>query len=492
MTDETQTQPQAKVTIKVIPSPKNPSQVADEFLADRGWWTQEPRDDDPEDTRTVLRARVQSQTFYVWDAGSWKPLSRHDLTVAVTEYTRDAFYVDGNGTAHPWNPTTGSLREVVEALMVHPELQLVANVRAPAWISDEDVIYGAHPNSLVAVVNGLVDVSHREGGARVVYEHTPDFWNHSTLAVRFSGNAARPERWLRFLDEVWGGDAESITQLQEAFGYIVSGRTDLQKAFALVGPKRSGKGTIARVLSVLVGRDAYASTSISSLGRNFGLQALLGKSLTVISDARVDSRASVADAVERLLSITGEDYVPVDRKFKDPVTVQLQTRFLVLTNEMPKLTDAAGALSSRFVFIPMTRSFYGKEDPGLTDELTHEAAGILDWALDGLETLEARGYFGTTAAGDEMAREMEMLGSPVKAFVEERCIVGPNESVAAATLYGAWVAWAANNGHREGSSNRFGRDLRTVVPDVDRRKARVSGTSSGTSLVNTYFGVGLR
>ena len=54
----------------------------------------------------------------------------------------------------------------------------------------------------------------------------------------------------------------------------------------MVGPKRSGKGTIARVLRKLIGERNVAGPTLSSLGGPFGLQPLLGKSGAIISDAR--------------------------------------------------------------------------------------------------------------------------------------------------------------------------------------------------------------
>jgi putative DNA primase/helicase len=53
--------------------------------------------------------------------------------------------------------------------------------------------------------------------------------------------------------------------------------------------------------------------------------------------------------VERLLSITGEDTLTIDRKYREPWTGRLPTRFMILTNELPRFSDSSGALASRFV-----------------------------------------------------------------------------------------------------------------------------------------------
>jgi hypothetical protein len=54
----------------------------------------------------------------------------------------------------------------------------------------------------------------------------------------------------------------------------------------VVGPRRSGNGTIGRVLRRLAGSGTWPARTTSSLAWPFGLQPLLGKSLAVVSDAR--------------------------------------------------------------------------------------------------------------------------------------------------------------------------------------------------------------
>jgi putative DNA primase/helicase len=59
----------------------------------------------------------------------------------------------------------------------------------------------------------------------------------------------------------------------------------------LIGPKRSGKGTIARMLAALVGRGHVVGPTLASLGTNFGLSPLLGRPLAVVSDARLSGNS---------------------------------------------------------------------------------------------------------------------------------------------------------------------------------------------------------
>ena len=133
-----------------------------------------------------------------------------------------------------------------------------------------------------------------------------------------------------------GGDAESIALAQEMAGYAVSGDTSLQKILLLVGPTRAGKGVFANVVSALVGRHNVGAPTLAGMTTNFGLQDLIGKTLAVVSDARLGAKSNVAALAERLLSISGEDALTVDRKYRPPWTGPLGVRFLLLTNELPR------------------------------------------------------------------------------------------------------------------------------------------------------------
>jgi putative DNA primase/helicase len=174
------------------------------------------------------------------------------------------------------------------------------------------------------------------------------------------------------------------------FGYVLWGRTDLHKILLLIGPTRVGKGVIARILAALVGRGNDAGPTLAGLATNFGLAPLVGKPLALVSDARLGGR-NVHQVVERLLSISGEDLLTIDRKYREPWTGKLTARFLIISNELPNFGDASGAIARRFLVLTLTRSWLGREDPDLTTALLCELPGILRWSLDGLDVLTPQG-----------------------------------------------------------------------------------------------------
>ena len=151
----------------------------------------------------------------------------------------------------------------------------------------------------------------------------------------------------------------------------------------LVGPKRSGKGTIGRVTRRLLGVRNVCGPTLANIGEQFGLSVLIGKSVAIIADARISGRTDTAVITERLLSISGEDTLSIPRKYLPDWTGKLPTRFMLMTNELPRIEDVSGALASRFLVLMLTRSFFGEEDTGLFERLIPELPGILNWALEG-------------------------------------------------------------------------------------------------------------
>lgn len=371
--------------------------------------------------------------------------------------------------------TTGVTNNTVAALA--SQTLLPGCVEPPAWLGADGVSVDTGPfpaDRAVVAPNGIWHLPSIAEGKPHRVELTPRFWTTNAIDYRIEPEAPPAEKWFAFLDSIFPKDPQSKSLLQEWFGYCLTRETEQQKILLLIGPKRSGKGTIARVLRQLVGPVNCCGPTLGSLGGNFGLQPLLGKTLAVISDARLSKRTDVGVITERLLALSGEDAITVDRKHRESVNGQLPIRFVILTNELPKLSDSSGALASRFLILRFTESFYGREDHGLTRSLLTELPSIFLWALDGWMRLCERGHFCQPDAAKEIAEQLDDLASPVKAFVKDCCITEPAGEVAIASLYQEWREWCERVGRdAKGTEQTFGRDLRAAFPALQVHFTRI-------------------
>src|SRR5204862_5656789 len=98
-------------------------------------------------------------------------------------------------------------------------------------------------------------------------------------------------------------------------------------------------------------------------------------------------------------------------------TGKLPSRFMVISNELPRLGDASATIANRFVALLLSRSWLGHENHRLETELAHELPGILNWALDGLMRLAEQDCFTRPEGTDEAIITLQDLASPVAAPV---------------------------------------------------------------------------
>lgn len=361
----------------------------------------------------------------------------------------------------------------------------------PAWISyDNNSVIRWDPADCLVTKSRIVHVpSLIEGKDVFDYPATPAFFATTAADFNLDRDAPEPVAWLRFLNELWGDDPQSIKALQEWFGLLLMSDTSFQKLLLLVGPPRSGKGTIGRILTALVGKGNVAAPTMNSLTTNFGLSPLVGKSVAIISDARLSGRTDQAIVVERILSITGEDMQTIDRKYRSPITCKLPTRFVVLTNELPRLNDASGAIVSRMILLQTRQSWLGKEDRKLESKLVAELPGIMLWAVAGWQRLRQQERLTQPDDGYESLAELKDLASPVAAFLRDCCDVGPGLTTEKASLFTAWKHWCERNGREKivSSAASFARDLLAANSSIRSRRVGPRGERT-----HVYEGVAVR
>lgn len=330
---------------------------------------------------------------------------------------------------------------------------------APAWTLATMDDPPAH--NLVVVQNGLLDLRDL-----TLYPPTPRFFSTTAINAPWDPSVPPPQAWLDFLASIWGDDREAIRALQQMFGYLLSTDTSQQKLFALIGPPRSGKGTITRVLKALLGDDAVVNPTLQSLERPFGLAPLVGRTVAIIGDARLGGPTDQAQVVERLLSISGEDSLSIDRKNRDPINVRLHCRVLLLSNELPRLYDTSGALASRFVILCLSRSFLGSEDTQLEHKLLAELPGILRWAVQGREDLAEAGRFTVPGSSKEAFEHLREISSPHSIFFEECCEFSLGEKTDVDALYARYRTWCEASGREPENKQLFGRNVHTLFPEI--------------------------
>jgi P4 family phage/plasmid primase-like protien len=375
----------------------------------------------------VYKLRFYQDEFYAWTGARYRPITTADVRAKIYKLFE---------RAEVGVPNRAAVDNVVDALKAMTNVPSI--LQMPGWLMQNPP---AKAVDLVALRNGLLHLPTGE-----LLNHDPRFFSTDAANVDFIADAPAPANWLQFLAQAFPNDPESIEALQQWFGYLLTTDTSQQKALICVGPKRCGKGTIARVLRALLGEHNYAGPSLAQLGKEFGLQGLISKKVAVVSDARVSGQADLQAISENLLRITGEDGISVPRKGIVDWMGTLYTRFVLLTNILPGIIDGGGAVASRFIVIKFTQSFFGKEDPKLTQKLLAELPGILNWALEGLGKLQARGAFIQPESGLAAVEELERKTTPIIGFIRDVLELAPEVEAAKDDVYFCYRLWCDDEG----------------------------------------------
>ena len=174
--------------------------------------------------------------FYAWSGTYYPEVGLDEIRARLYSFLGEAVTLatGSDGGYAPFNPNAGKVSQVIDALK--SVAHLAPDQAAPCWLDDRSK---PDPYNLLACGNGLL-----QSRPRKLLPHTPDFFNHHALPFDFNPRAPEPVEWLNFLNSLWPKDAEAINTLQEIMGYLLTNDTRQQKIFMLVGPARSGKGTI--------------------------------------------------------------------------------------------------------------------------------------------------------------------------------------------------------------------------------------------------------
>ena len=209
------------------------------------------------------------------------------------------------------------------------------------------------------------------------------------LPVAYNPKAAKPERWLTFLDELL--ESEDIPTLQEYLGYCLIPCTKGQKMMFLLGKGGEGKSRIGLVLKNLMG-DAVSNGSIQKVETSRFARADLENRLLMVDD---DLNMNALPKTNYIKSIvTAEAKMDVERKGIQSYQSEIYARFLCFGNgALTALYDHSdGFWRRQLVLTTKDRPADREDDPFLVEALSVELEGILLWCLDGLQRLLRNSY----------------------------------------------------------------------------------------------------
>lgn len=283
---------------------------------------------------------------------------------------------------------------------------------------------------------------------------------------------ALPHSFLEWLTQVLGDDPEMHRHMWEVLGYLLMTGNPLQKIFLLYGEGGNGKGTMLRVIRALLGRANYSSISMHQLvDDRFATSGLFGKTANISGDL---SSRFLSDP-QILKEITGGDSISASRKFGHSFEFVPYAVPIFASNEFFRTSDNSIGWRRRWEVIDFVQKVDGA---GPFDEqlLFDDAAGIFNYAMEGLRRVMQRGKFAPPEAAQEATTRLHDAADPLVLWLDEDEGVyqGPDHMAPTADVYKRYSGWCRRNGYSPLASGPFG--LRLKGMGITRTRPRVGSS----------------
>ncbi len=315
---------------------------------------------------------------------------------------------------------------------------------------------------LINVLNGIYDV--RSG--RFI-EHSPEFLMTIQLPVRYTPGADCP-RFKLYLEQQL--EADQIPLIQEWLGYTLLPLNCSQKALVLVGLGDAGKSVLLRVIiDILLGHANVTNVSWQALNEKFKPAELYGKLANIFGD--LPTKNIEDNGIFKAL--TGEDYMTVERKNRDPFSFQNFAKLVYSCNSIPRnYGDRSDAFYRRLCIVRFNRVVpKDKRDPDLVNKLKAEADGIFLFALEGLKRLMENNFvFSETQRNIDEIEQYRAESNSVLSFVNERCILDADAEESRQVVYDSYKKYCQECGMKEFAQKKFNAEVELLFPGVARAK----------------------
>jgi putative DNA primase/helicase len=284
-------------------------------------------------------------------------------------------------------------------------------------------------------------------------------------------------------------DQQSRKSLLEKLGAAVMGLQlpgdNANSITLLVGPPRSGKSTIVKVLEMLVPEEMRATLQPAAMSEKFMATALEGKRINLVPE--LDVSRTLGGPV--LKAVTSRETITVRGIRENPRSMTPRAAQVLVSNEMPRIDDKTGAYLRRLSFYSFSRALSREEvDPDYLAKLEAELAGIVALLVRNLADAVARGFFQQPTEQDEMMSEMRRERDIVTQAISERVERRSGSRLSNRELFDCVRAHAASKGidlgHLEGVA------LGRRVAKAMREQHRTEQVKSHG--VPTYEGVRLK
>jgi P4 family phage/plasmid primase-like protien len=424
-------------------------------------------------------AYIDSRDMWVThESGRWRRVSNTRVIETAQKALRciyqeaqEAFAsgeIDRGRALNKWASSSQNKRQLDASVALLKSVPGV-NTAECDWDSDPMVVQSNDGH--------LIDL--RTGLAR---ESTVSDRLYRALGTHYDHAATCP-LWEKTLSEIFEADLEIIEFVQRLAGYLITGCTTEQQFYFLYGSGANGKSLFLGILLKLLGdygsqahpeilmvqNKTHAGTATPQLARLSGARGVFANETG--EGQRLDESF--------IKQMTGGDKIVARDLYAKPFEFSPAFKLLFAGNYKPMIGGDDHGIWRRLILIPFNHRFADSEqDKNLSDKLSHELPGILNWAIRGALDWFKYGIeipYAIKAEGNQYKAEMDVI----QHWLDDGCIRDTSKSYQVGDAYQAYSIYATNSGTKPLSKVRL----------TERLKARDIHPKRGAKGVRSYIGI---
>lgn len=267
------------------------------------------------------------------------------------------------------------------------------------------------------------------------------------------------ESWMNELSD----DPEVVELLWQILSAIIRPHVRWNKsAWFYSNTGNNGKGTLCELMRSLCGNGSYAAIPLADFSKDFALEPLTRATAIIVDENDV---GMFIDKAANLKAVITNDVIPINRKFKTPISYQFYGFMVQCLNEFPRIKDKSDSFYRRQLFIPFDKCFTGRERKYIKNDYLHRPE-VLEYVM--YKVLNMNFYTLSEPASCVTAlKEYKDYNDPVRQYLDEilpQCVWDLLPFSFLYDLYKAWFRKNSPNGSIQGR-NTFITDVINLLND---------------------------
>ena len=340
-------------------------------------------------------------------------------------------------------------------------------IKSDAKACHEDFFKRDHLSApVIHAANGMVCI----GTDKVELKpFSPRYKSRNQIPIAYKPGSPCTRFLSEFLEKVLSAD--DIEMLQRYCGLILIGGNRSQKLLFLLGKGGTGKGTIVRLIVLILGKPNVEQLLVDKLSGRFETSRLIGKLLLNVVEAPEDFFNQ--PGAEIVKALCGHDDMDAEKKgVNGAIAFEGRYPALVSSNEQLKVRLAgdedAWLRRIAIIYFSIARPPEAPIIPNFEQLLVSvEGEGIFAWMIEGTQRhwceLEAQKGFSCTRDQKTRVENLIARSKSIEIFVQTNIKPDLNENVTVNELYNDYAAFCKDKGWQPAAEQTFETDSRHLI-----------------------------